>query len=55
MSAPSSPWSFGLAWSHARQSASSTHTLSRNGAAVGSVRQPRIDIDDVSLRARRAF
>ena len=55
VSAPSSPWSFGLAWSHARQSASSTQTLSRNGAAVGSVRQPRIDIDGVSLRARRAF
>lgn len=55
VSAPSSPWSFGLAWSHSRQSASSTQTLSRNGAAVGTVRHPRIDIDDLSLRVRRAF
>ena len=55
VSAPSSPWSFGLAWSHSRQSASSAQTLSRNGAAVGTVRHPRIDIDDVSLRVHRAF
>jgi hypothetical protein len=55
VSAPFSPWSFGLAWSHSRQSASSTQTLSRNGAAVGTVRHPRIEIDDLSLRARRAF
>lgn len=55
VAAPSSPWSFGLAWSRTRQSASSTQTLLRNGAAVGSVRQPRIEIDDLSLRVRRAF
>ena len=55
VAAPSSPWSFGLAWSHSRQSASSAQTLSRNGAVVGSVRQPRIEIDDLSLRVRRAF
>lgn len=55
VSAPSSPWTFGLGWSHSRQSASSTQTLSRNGAAVGSVRQPRIEIGDLSLRVRRAF
>ena len=55
VSAPSSPWSFGMAWSHSRQSASSAQTLSRNGATVGTVRHPRIGIDDLSLRVRRAF
>jgi hypothetical protein len=50
-----SAWSFGLAWSHARQSASPVQTLSQGGVPVGTVRQPRITIDDVSLRATRSF
>jgi hypothetical protein len=52
---PASPWSFGLAWTRARQSASPTQTLLRGGVPVGTVRQPRIEIDDVLLRVRRAF
>ena len=55
VSAPASPWSFGLAWTHARQQASPQQTLSRGGVAAGTVRQPRIEIDDVLLRVRRAF
>lgn len=55
VSAPQSPWSLALAWSHARQSASPTQALSRNGTTVGTVRQPRVEIDDVGLRVRRAF
>jgi hypothetical protein len=50
-----SPWSIGLAWAHARQSASPVHALTRGGAPVGTVHQPRIEIDDVLLRATRAF
>ena len=55
VSAPDSPWTFGLEWTHARQSASPRQTLNRGGAAVGTVRQPRIAIDDVGVRVRRAF
>ena len=54
-SAPASPWSWSLAWTRARQSASGRGTLSRGGAAVGTVRQPRIEIDDVMLTVRRGF
>lgn len=50
-----SPWRFGIAWSRARQSASASETLRRAGAAVGTVRQPRTGIDDVTLRVSRAF
>lgn len=53
--AAGSPWQWSLEWSHARQSASPRQVLYRGGAAVGTVRQPRIGIDDVSLRVRRAF
>ncbi|HET8746855.1 MAG TPA: hypothetical protein VFM98_14705 [Ramlibacter sp.] len=52
---PDSPWRFGLAWSHARQSASPVQTLRRAGVPVGTVRQPRIAIDDVALRVTRSF
>lgn len=54
-SRPASPWSVGIAWTHARQSASPVQPLSRAGATIGTVFQPRIDIDDVSVRLRRAF
>jgi len=50
-----SPWSFGIAWTHARQSASPVQPLMRTGAPIGTVFQPRIDIDDLSLQVRRAF
>jgi hypothetical protein len=55
VASPASPWAFGVAWTRARQSASPTQTLLRGGVPVGTVRQPRIEIDDVMLRARRAF
>jgi hypothetical protein len=50
-----SPWRFGVTWSRARQSASRVQTLARGGAPVGTVRQPRIEIDEVTVRATRAF
>jgi hypothetical protein len=50
-----SPWSLGIAWTHARQSASPMQPLLRAGAPIGTVFQPRIDIDDLSVRLRRAF
>lgn len=50
-----SAWGIGLHWTHARQSASAVHTLARGGAPVGTVRQPRIGIDDVALRVTRSF
>jgi hypothetical protein len=39
----------------ARQQASASSRLSRAGAVAGSVRQPRIEIDDLGVRVRRAF
>lgn len=50
-----SPWSFGIAWTHARQSASPVQPLLRAGATIGTVFQPRITIDDLSVQVRRAF
>jgi hypothetical protein len=50
-----SAWQWGIEWTRARQSASPSQTLYRGGIAVGSVRQPRVEIDDVTLRVRRAF
>ena len=53
--AADSPWSWSLEWTHSRQQATSTDTLRRGGVAVGTVRQPRIEIDDVMLKVRRVF
>ncbi|GAB3775906.1 hypothetical protein GCM10028796_52590 [Ramlibacter monticola] len=50
-----SPWHFGFAWTRARQSASPVQPLLRAGAPAGTVRQPRIEIDDVMLRAGLSF
>jgi len=50
-----SPWRFGVEWTHAGQSASAAQALTRAGATVGTVRQPRIAIDDVTLRVGRSF
>lgn len=54
-SAAGSPWTWSLAWTRARQDASDSATLRRGGLAVGTVRQPRIEIDDVMLRVGRTF
>ena len=53
--AAASPWSWSLEWTRARQRASERDTLHRGGVAIGTVVQPRIEIDDVMLRVRRAF
>lgn len=54
-SVPDSPWRWGIAWTHARQRASEVSTVSRAGSLAGTVRQPRISIDDVGVRVRRVF
>ncbi|MBC5782937.1 hypothetical protein H8N03_08265 [Ramlibacter sp. USB13] len=54
-STAASPWSWSFEWTRARQAASERAPLTRGGAAAGTVRQPRIEIDDVMLRVRRAF
>jgi len=51
----SEAWRWSLEWSRSRQSASSSAALHRAGALVGSVRQPRVKIDDVSLSLTRRF
>jgi hypothetical protein len=51
----SSGWTWALEWTHARQRASESGTVRRFGMPAGTVRQPAIDIDDVTLRLRRAF
>jgi hypothetical protein len=53
--AAESPWRWTLEWTGSRQPASPVATLYRNGAAVGTVRQPRIAIDEVALRLTRSF
>jgi hypothetical protein len=50
-----SPWHWGLTWSRARQDASAPQPLYRAGAPAGFVREPRVEIDDVSLRVTRDF
>lgn len=55
VSAPASPWQWGLEWTHVRQSASASQPLLRGGVRAGSVRQPKIRMDDLSLRVRRSF
>ena len=54
-SAPDSPWRWGIAWTHAHQGASDVSNVSRGGSLAGTVRQPRISIDDVGVRVGRAF
>lgn len=50
-----SPWKWSFAWSHARQAASAWQPLYRQGLRAGNVRQPRIEIDDLSLKLTREF
>ncbi|AEG91366.1 hypothetical protein [Ramlibacter tataouinensis] len=53
--APDAAWRLALRWTRARQVVSQTRTLYRNGAPVGTVRQPRLGYDDLTLTLRRDF
>lgn len=53
--APTPAWQGSLEWGHTRQVASDAFPLHRVGAVVGSVRQPRLRIDDVSISLTRRF
>jgi hypothetical protein len=48
-------WRWSAEWRHARQAASGSFPLYRNGALAGSVRQPLLAIDDVALSISRSF
>ena len=48
-------WQWRLEWSRSRQSASNSVPLFRAGTLAGSVRQPRVKIDDVSFSLTRRF
>lgn len=54
-SRPGSGWTWTARWTRTRQSASDWQSLTNAGAPAGTVRQPRIDIDDIALEVRRAF
>lgn len=53
--APNREWQVDLAAMHAVVRASDPAPLSRNGTPAGTVRQPRIAIDDVALTLTRRF
>ncbi|AMO23008.1 hypothetical protein GCM10027034_45690 [Ramlibacter solisilvae] len=53
--ASSDAWRWALEWSRTRQAASAPATLYRNAVAVGTVRQPQLRIDDLSLSLTRIF
>lgn len=53
--APDPAWRIGLRWTRARQAASQSQALYRDGVRVGSVRQPRLGYDDLALSLRRDF
>lgn len=53
--ATSSDWRWAAQWSHARQSASVPAPIYRAGLAVGTVRQPRMQLDDLSVSVTRSF
>lgn len=48
-------WRWTVGWTRTEQKASPTATLYRAGVAVGTVHQPRLRIDDLSLTLRRRF
>lgn len=50
-----SPWRFSAEWARIRQAPSHPAGLLRNGTAAGSVRQPRMVIDDTALSITRVF
>ena len=53
--AAQSPWDWTVEWAHLNQAVSPMSPLQRGGVAVGSVRQPRLSIDDLTLRVTRRF
>lgn len=53
--AADSPWTFGLEWTRSRESASPRQDLFRDGARIGTIRQPKIEMDTVGVQVRRAF
>lgn len=53
--ATQSPWDWTVEWSHLNQAVSPSSPLRRGGVAVGTVRQPRLTIDDMALRVTRRF
>lgn len=57
VAAPSdtSPWRWTLEWARLSQGVSETVPVYRGGAPFGSVRQPALTIEDVSLRVTRRF
>jgi hypothetical protein len=50
-----SDWLLAIGWQRTRQAASGVVPIYRSGVAAGTVFQPRIDIDDVSLTLSRKF
>jgi hypothetical protein len=48
-------WRWAIEWVHMRQDASAPVPLLRGGAPAGSVHQPRLGIDDVTLSVGREF
>lgn len=50
-----SPWEFSVQWTHTRQVASARQPIRRGGVAAGTVRQPRVEIDDFGVQVRRTF
>lgn len=50
-----SPWDWTFEWAHLNQAVSPSTALLRGGALMGSVRQPRLSTDDVTLRVSRRF
>ena len=48
-------WSISLEGSRTRQAPSETVPLFRSGAVTGTVRQPRLTIDDAALKLSREF
>jgi hypothetical protein len=53
--ATSSDWRWTAQWSHTRQRASPQVPIYRAGLAAGTVRQPRIELDDISISVSRSF
>jgi hypothetical protein len=48
-------WSFSLEWHRARQAQSDVATIYSAGVAAGTVRQPRISIEDIGLKIAKDF
>jgi hypothetical protein len=55
MASSGNGWRWTLGFSHVRQSSSDSAVIRSGGAPVGSVREPALRIDDVSLSVTREF